>query len=356
MGFDDRLWIHLVEEHDAHRLGEPAPIRRSRSRRTMLVPITVTTLAAVMVAAVVVIVQPGGQSAWSGQILQRAAAAVIPPSAPNKILHITATETLSPLARRDRDSTVSSLTENAWLQQGAPWRAREIVHAAGGPVLEENSQGQIYNVTDNELYPPPQAPPGTPRYTVSRTAKPGYVRLRAKLGRRYVSTTVDAATLRSVRNGTDQVTWAIAWNGHTQSTNLLIGPSLRQLKQISAQQPSAASTSFAPELRGLLLSGHARVVRTTTTGGRAAIEISSVHPQSGPRFNYYVNPKTYAPIELETYGYDSPKDVTRLIITTYETLPLAGHRGLLRYTVPAAARVDHTPASYWHAAGLPRPF
>jgi hypothetical protein len=57
-----------------------------------------------------------------------------------------------------------------------------------------------------------------------------------------------------------------------------------------------------------------------------------------------------------TYGYDSTKDVTRLYITTYQTLPLAGHHNLLRFIVPASARVDHTPASYWHAAGLPRAF
>jgi hypothetical protein len=40
--------------------------------------------------------------------------------------------------------------------------------------------------------------------------------------------------------------------------------------------------------------------RTTTVDGKPAIEISSVHPQSGPRTNYYLNPTTYAPIELDS--------------------------------------------------------
>ncbi|MGI8711609.1 MAG: hypothetical protein ACR2NR_00165 [Solirubrobacteraceae bacterium] len=35
---------------------------------------------------------------------------------------------------------------------------------------------------------------------------------------------------------------------------------------------------------------------------------------------------------------------------------LAGHHDVLRSTAPANARVDRTPADYWNAAGVPRPF
>jgi hypothetical protein len=94
------------------------------------------------------------------------------------------------------------------------------------------------------------------------------------------------------------------------------------------------------------------VTRATTDAGKPAIEIASVHPESGPRITYYVDPKTYAPIELDIFGYDSPKDVTRVHFTTYQTLSLAGHQRLLRFAVPSSASVDHTPADYWKAAGL----
>jgi hypothetical protein len=63
------------------------------------------------------------------------------------------------------------------------------------------------------------------------------------------------------------------------------------------------------------------VTRATTADGKPAIEIASV-PQSGPRTTYYVNPPTCAPIEPDTYGYES--DVTRVRFTDYQTLPIAG--------------------------------
>ena len=85
------------------------------------------------------------------------------------------------------------------------------------------------------------------------------------------------------------------------------------------------------------------MIRTTTVDGKPAIEISSVHPRSGPRTNDYVNPTTYAPIELDSYGYESPKDVTRVRFSVYQTLPLAGHQRLLRFAAPPNARIDRTP-------------
>ena len=37
MGFSDRLWIHLVEEHDAHLTVGPAPVSRRASGLRVLV-------------------------------------------------------------------------------------------------------------------------------------------------------------------------------------------------------------------------------------------------------------------------------------------------------------------------------
>ncbi len=357
MGFDDRLWAYLVEEHDAHQAAGPAPFTRRRvtARRGITAGVVVLTAAA---AGVVVLMQPSsGQSAWAKQTLQRAAAVVIPLGSSNAILHVAATETLSPLAQRAAATTVSTFSEQAWIQQSAPGHKRTITRVPGRPVIEQNSAGQVYNPAANTVYPAPQVPSGKPRYTLTPTGHGGSYRFRVKLPDGSIYTqTLDAGTAKGLRDGTQAVQWAVTWNGHTQKIFPLVGSSAKPSKQQQAQQPSPASTSFAAELHALLDSGHARVTRTTTTDGQPAVEISSVNPQSGPRTNYYVNPTTYAPIELDLFGYDSPNDVTRLHITTYQTLPLAGHQQLLHVSIPANARIDHTPANYWHAIDTPALF
>ncbi len=60
-----------------------------------------------------------------------------------------------------------------------------------------------------------------------------------------------------------------------------------------------------------------------------------------------VNPTTYAPIEVDTYGFDNHKDVTRVRVSAYQTLPRAGHQRLLRFTTAPNARIDRTPADYY---------
>lgn len=298
------------------------------------------------------------QSAFAKQTLQRAAAILAPRGSSHVILHISATETLSPLAQRGDAATVSTLTEQAWIQQGSPWGERTILQVPGGPLLEQDSGKQIYNATENLIYPAPQAPRTKPRYTVTATGRGSY-RLRVKLPHGGVSTQhLDASTAHALRTGQESVQWIVIWNARTQTQKVeaLVLPTLGQLQQTQAQQPDPASTGFAAQLHGLLNSGHARVTRTTTSDGRAAIEISSVHPQSGPQTNYYVNPQTYAPVELDTFGFHDPRDITRLHISTYQTLPLAGNEHLLKVAIRASAQEDHTPAAYWDALGLPRPF
>jgi hypothetical protein len=358
MGFDDQLWSYLVEEHDADLATRPLPAKRRRPAAR--VGFTAgTVVAAGALASFVVLDQSSGESAWAKQVIRRAAAVVAPAASANTILHIAATETLSPLAQRASDTTVSTLSEEAWIQQGTPWGERAIVQVPGGPQLEDTSSGQIYNATTQTVYPAPSIPSGTPSYTLTPTGNAGGYKLSVTLPQGGVFTqTLDAGTAQDLRDGTDDVQWSVGWNSQTQTQTVspVVVPSAKQLRQIQAQQPSPASTGFAAELQGLLDSGHARVTQTTTSNGQPAIEISSVNPQSGPQTNYYVSPTTYAPIELDTFGYDNPDDVTHVHFTTYETLPLAGNQQLLQVTVPSIATVDHTPADYWQAAGLPRPF
>jgi hypothetical protein len=314
---------------------------------------------AVVAVGVFALTRPSsGESAFARQTLLRAAAVLTPQGSSHVILHIDATETLSPLARRGAGTTVSTLTEQAWIQQGSRGGERTILHVPGGPRLEQDSGSQIYNETDNLIYPAPQAPRGKPRYRLTATGQGGY-RLRVKLPHGGFSTQhLTASTAQALHDGQESVQWIVSWNARTQTQRVqaLVLPTLRQLQQTQVEQPDPASTGFAAQLHGLLHSGHARVTATTTSDGRPAIEISSVRPQSGPQTNYYVNPRTDAPIELDTFGFHNPRDITRLHISTYQTLPLAGHEHLLKVTIRANAREDHTPAAYWDALGLPRPF
>lgn len=346
MGFDDRLWIHLVEEHDAHRVAGPAPPSGRRRRAAARGVAAGMVVLAATVGGALVLAQSSGQSAWAKQVLQRAEDVLAPSPSPDTILHIVATQTESPRAMQDGPS-VSFLSEEGWLQQGPPWRTRVIVHPAGGPVLERGSDGDTYNMTSNELYPGPHAPNGKPQYTLVPGAKPGDYGLRVRMPHGIYTSTITSAEAKAIRDGSQTVSWAVTWNGHVQQLQPMVMPSSRQLQQTAAQQPDASSLSFAAQLHGLLSSGHARVIRTVTVDGKPAIEISSVHPQSGPRTNYYVNPTTYAPIELDRYGYESPKDVTRVRFSVYQTLPLAGHRRLLRFTAPPTARIDRVPADFY---------
>ncbi|MFZ1994966.1 MAG: hypothetical protein WAU75_12710 [Solirubrobacteraceae bacterium] len=346
MGFDDRLWIYLVEEHDAHRVAGPAQPSGRRPPVAVRGVAAGVVVLAVTVACVLVLAQPSGHSAWARQVIQRAEDVLSPTPSPHTILHVVATQTESARALRDGPS-VSFLSEEGWLQQGPPWNRRVIVHPGGGPVLEQGSDGQTYNMTSNALYPGPQIPNGKPHYTLLPGAKPGSYRLRVKKPHGVDTSTITAAEAKAIRDGTQTVSWAITWNGHVQQLQPLVMPSRRQIQVLSAQQPNPSSVAFAAQLHGLLFSGHARVTRVTTADGRPAIEIASVHPQSGPRTTYYVNPNTYAPIELDRYGYESPKDVTRVRFSVYQTLPLAGHQRLLRFTTPANARIDRVPADYY---------
>lgn len=324
----------------------PAP----RGRRRLAVRLG-TLLAAVAVAVVAIVsslASGAGESAWAKQIMQRAAEVLAPPRSPGTILHVVATQTMSPLALKDGPS-VAFLSEEGWLQQGPPWYRRVILHPAGGPVLEQGSAFQTYNVTGNVLYPGPQlqVPNGKPHYKVLAGAKPGSYRLRVKMPHGVYTSTIDSAEAKSIRDGTQTVSWGITWNGRVQRLQPIVGPSSTEMQRLSSQQPNPSSLGFAAQLHGLLSSGHARVTRATTADGKPALEIASVHPQSGPQTTYYVNPTTYAPIELDRYGFNNPKDVTRVRFSVYETLRLAGHQRLLRFTTAPNVRIDRTPAAYY---------
>ena len=275
------------------------------------------------------------------------------PTSPNTILHVAGAETLSPAAQRDSATHVASLTAEQWSQQGPPWRSLMILHDAGGPVLREGGDGRIYDTQNHVLYAPPSLPSGHPKYTIKPGTKPGTDTIQFATKHGSVSQSISASDVRALRDGDEQTSWSETWNGHRAKLVPIVVPTARQAATLSAQQPSGASSRFATELRGLLKSGHARVVHATTDDGRSAIEISSVNPQSGPQTTYYVDPKTYTPIEVDTYGWHNPADVTRIHFRTYQLLPLKGNEQLLRFSVPRSATIDRSPAAAFRHMGLP---
>ncbi|HEY5431608.1 MAG TPA: hypothetical protein VIK04_21010 [Solirubrobacteraceae bacterium] len=333
-------------------------VRIIRRRRVVRFGLALASVA-VAVAVITSILAPAAtQSAWAKQVMQRAADVLTPTRSPRTILHIVATQTQSPRAMKTTVNPVSSLTEEAWLQQGPPPSSgRVIVHLAGGPVLEQDSghSGQTYDMTSNVLYPvASHLPSSKPRYTVHPGAQPDSYLLRVKLLHGFHTSTISSAEVNGLRNGSQTVSWSASWNGHAQQLLPVVVHSPEQA-QITpgAEQPYPGSSSFAAQLHGLLTSGHAHVTRATTADGKPAIEITLLDPQSKlPLVTYYVNPRTYAPIELDSYGYGNLKNVTRLRFSVYETLPLAGHQRLLRYTTPPSARIHRGPENGWPYALL----
>ena len=333
---------------------QPTASRRSRRRLAVTAAAAVGCVAAGAGAYAIVSSTNAstGESPWAQMVLRRVAAVAVPTS-PNTILHVAGSETLSPDAQHDSATDVASLTAEQWSQQGPPWRSVMILHDAGGPVLRESSDGRIYDTQNDVLYAPPSLPSGHPDYTINPGSKAGTHTIQFQTKHGPVSQPISTSDIRALRDGEEQTSWAQTWNGRQAKLEPMIVPTSSQAAKLSAQQPSGASSDFATELRGLLKSGHARVVRTTTDDGRPAIEISSVRPQSGPQTTYYVDPHTYTPIEVDTYGYHNPDDVTRIHFRTYQLLPLKGNEHLVQFSVPKSATVDHSAADAFRHTGLP---
>lgn len=352
-GFD-QLERELVHAERDLAAASQSPRRRPARRVRVVVGVAASCLVAgaATYGAVALTTDSVRESPWARMVLRRVAAVVVPASS-NTILYVAGSETLSPDAQRGSATHVASLTAREWSQQGPPWRSLMILQDAGGPVLREAGDGRVYDTQNHVVYAPPSLPSGHPKYTITRGARPDRYMIRFETKHGLITQSIARSEVRALRDGTDTTFWAETFNGHQAKLLPLIGPSARGVAKLSSQQPSGSSSQFAAELRGLLRSGHARVIRATTDDGRPAIEISSVHPQSGPQTHYYVNPKTYTPIEVDTYGFDNPADVIRIHFTTYEQLPLKGNEHLLNLNAPRNAAINRNATDTFRHMGLP---
>lgn len=359
MGFDDQLWSHLVHKHGADRITRPVGSRpssdlRSRPRRRrgrtrwLLAP----GLAGAVVVVVVVASGAHSHGAWSRTVIRRAAAFVAPPADAHVIVHIEATITRTPLERSyeglDRD--VASITEDAWFVGGRTPTERAILRPAGGDTYITLNDFRLYDATQHLEIREPTVPSGPLRYRV--TPERNTIRVQLAEGKQ-TTLRVSPSELDALRTGQDAVEETPEWNGSVLTHSIIVTPRRVTVQRPTTPPPDPTSTGFAAELRVLLNSGTAEVQRTTVQDGRPALQIYTPRPQGSSPVTYYVDPTTYAPIELVVHNDLSRLANTVIRFHAYERLPLAGHRNLLRFTPPVGGRTTHAAAAFFYATSLP---
>ena len=343
----DRLSEWTVQEGLAPGTSSPPPPRRHRSpRRRMLIGAAASCALAGAAAGVVLLVRGGGSanSTWDQHVL-RAAEIALPKPAPNTIVHISVTQTMTRGARGSSNLLVPTLDAEGWFQQGAPYRSLTREQVPGqSPTWQTGSR--VYDPATKRVYVHPPFPSSHPRFTQTKTGRGGTLTLRIVTAYGPVRATATAAQIRALRTRADLIEWIQSWNGHELVLGATVIRSVPASNVSSDQQPSGTSLSFPAQLHRLLQSGHARVAGRVTVDGRSAIKIAIAGVSGYQRSTYYVDPKTYKPIELDNYGVHT-NDLTRLIFHSDQQLPLKGNTRLLRLDTAAGTTVDHSPGGYY---------
>jgi hypothetical protein len=328
-------------------IGEPTPLpreRRSRRRRRTMVGVAAGCAAlAGAVAAVAVVVSGGGSdsSGFNRQVL-RAAAIALPTPSPNTILHVSVTQTTSPGARGDSAHLVPTLDAEGWFQQGPPYRSVTREQVPGQPPIWQNDS-RVYDPATKRAYTLPLLP-SRPRFTLTN-GPDSMDTLQVATAYGPVRETVSKAQARALRAGTDEILLIGSWNGHTFSVSASVTPKT-QATGSSVSAPTSTSLTFPARLHRLLQSGNARVAGRVTVDGRAAIKIAISGVSGYQRLIYYVDPMTYRPVELDSYGF-SDADVTRLVFHVYQQLATKGNARLLRLHTAVGTTVDDNPAGFY---------
>ena len=326
--------------------GEPTPPpreRRSRFRRRMVVGVAVGFALAGAAAAVAVVVSGGGSgdSAFDQHVL-RAAAIALPTPSPSTILHVSVTQTMTPGARGDSAHLVPTLDAEGWFQQGPPYRSVTREQVPGQPPILQTSS-RVYDPATDQAYAVPILP-DRPQFTLTNSPD-GMDTLQVATAYGPVRQTVSRPQARALRAGTDAILLIGSWNGHKFSVSASVTPKT-QATGNSVSAPTSTSLTFPARLHRLLQSGNARVAGRVTVDGRAAIKITISGVSGYQRLTYYVDPTTYQPIELDSYGF-SDADITRLVFHVYQQLPTKGNARLLRLHTAAGTTVDHNPAGFY---------
>ena len=318
---------------------------RSRRRRGVVVR-------ALLAAAVVAALALGALSLVSRQasgatVIRRAAAAIA--RSPGTILHV---ELVG--SQNNPDGSVVTWRDESWQQESPPYYDRQIETAPDGSVAEtaEGKDGEeLYDPKTNTIYVSAASAAATsPTFRIERGSRPGTFVLRLhpspKAGPGVVSVRplpLSARQVKALRKGTDVIAWRVSKKSGRMSASVTVIPAPRHIKRAvasSTPDPDPTSAAFRDQILALLSSGGARVVGPRTIDGQDVIEIDSADGHT----TYFVDPGSYAPVELRTGGTGGG---TTLRFPVYEKLELDGNGGLLSLGAQhPTARVDRDPADY----------
>jgi hypothetical protein len=112
---------------------------------------------------VAVIVAAGGgsaDSAWDQRVL-RAAEIALPKPAPDTIVHVSVTQTMTPSARGNSALLVPTVDAEGWFQQGTPYHAVTREQVPGQtPTWQTGSR--VYDPATKRVYVDPPLPSSPP--------------------------------------------------------------------------------------------------------------------------------------------------------------------------------------------------
>jgi hypothetical protein len=341
-------------------LAAPRPKRRRRLRLRTATAVRLAAVgAAVAVAAAAAVALNGGGRGGVGSasaaVLRHARAALAQPS--NTILHVDMRAT-----QTNGDGSTVSWRDESWQENAAPYDRRQIETSADGTTVESGNadgQEQIYDPARNTVYTSTVSA-GTSSSRRSKAAHRGrwivpgptpgtfVVHLTLYLiGRhdgkivpeaRHESLVISARQARALEDGSAIVQWRRAAGRHTRVRPVVVAAPKAEK---AAPQPDPGSQGFRGQILTLLRSGGAHVVGHATIGGRDTVEIRSRDGHT----TYYVDPSSYAPVELDTTGTDGG---VSLRFVTYEVLPAnEANDALLSVSAQhPSATVDRDQADY----------
>ena len=305
--------------------------RRGLAVRALLAAVV---LMAIALGALSIVSRP----ASGASVVQRAAAAIA--RSPGTILHVDliGLQTNPDVTWRDE----------SWQQESPPYARRQVETAPGGSVAESAStkdSEQLYDPKTNTIYVSHSSEAASPTPEVVRGPKKGSFLLRVHPNPEHIEPLVlTARQAMALRKGTEVVGFRISKRKNGAMTMSLAivpaPPKPEESTTTTTPDPDPTSGTFRDQILALLNSGGAHVAGHRTIDGRDVIEIDSANGHT----TYYVDPESYAPVELVARGTDAEN---RLRFRTYEKLQLDGNAGLLSLSAQhPTARVDRDPADY----------
>jgi hypothetical protein len=264
-------------------------------------------------------------------------------ASPGSILHVDITG-----VQKNGDGSSTTWRDESWQQESAPYDRRQIETRPGQGTTEsaiDDGQGQVYDPSTNTIYVDASTPSPGPKFKIEPGSTAGTYRLQLPALPSNVAgpstLTISAAQAKALRDGTDIVGWTFFKHNGALSASASIVPASSRPATPSEPNPNPDSPAFASEILALLRSGNARVVGPATVDGQSTIEIDS----SDGRTTYYVDAKSYAPVQLNTQGTDGG---TSLQFHIYETLTGAAARNSLLSlaTQHPTATIDRSAANY----------